>query len=92
MRRQWACEVAGRAGAAAPAGPAGERPRRERDERLRSRKFSSSRRPCSVQIDSGWNWTPQCGRSRWESPITVPSAVHAERRTTAGTASTRSEW
>ena len=84
-------EVAGRPARRAPAGPAGARSA-ARDERLRSRKFSSSRRPCSVQIDSGWNWTPQCGRSRWERPITVPSAVHAERRTTAGTASTRSEW
>src|SRR5680860_377760 len=28
---------------------------RREDRQLRSLKFSSSRRPCSVQTDSGWN-------------------------------------
>ena len=27
--------------------------------------------------DSGWNWTPQIGSSRWRRPITRPSSVQA---------------
>ena len=27
----------------------------------------SSSRPCSVSTDSGWNWTPSAGSSRWRS-------------------------
>ena len=34
---------------------------------VRSRKLASSRRPHSVQIDSGWNCTPQSGRVRCAS-------------------------
>ena len=30
-----------------------------------SRKFASSSWPCSVRTDSGWNWTPSAGSSRW---------------------------
>lgn len=33
-----------------------------------SRKFASSSRPYSVQIDSGWNCTPHSGRVRWATP------------------------
>ena len=42
-----------------------------------SRKFASSRAPCSVAIDSGWNCTPQIGRGAVPSPITTPSSAHA---------------
>lgn len=34
------------------------------------RKFSRSRMPPTVVIDSGWNWTPSTARVRWRSPIT----------------------
>ena len=33
--------------------------------------------PYSVQMDSGWNWTPQMGRDTWRNAITTPSAVQA---------------
>src|SRR5881394_1623871 len=51
---------------------------------LRSRKFSSSRRPCSVQIESGWNWTPHNGRSQCSTAIKTPSLVQAIPRSSGG--------
>ena len=52
-----------------------------------SRKFLSSRSPCSVRMDSGWNCTPCRGRSRCTTPITTsPSGPshQAVRRSTGG--------
>ena len=58
-----------------------------------ARKFSSSRRPCSLPIDSGWNCTPHSGRSRWRTPMTTPSSVQAIASRLSGSAgSTTSEW
>ena len=52
--------------------------RRQRVDRLRQgrvghqlRKFASSPMPCSVRTDSGWNWTPSAGSSRWRTPIST---------------------
>ena len=36
------------------------------------RKLASSSWPCSVRTDSGWNWTPSAGSSRWRSAISTP--------------------
>ena len=41
-----------------------------------SRKFFSSAWPCSVRIDSGWNWTPSSSASAsslWRTPMISPS-------------------
>ena len=78
-------------------GRVGGRRRRLRAERppcarVRSRKLRASVRPCSVEIDSGWNWTPHCGRVRCSSPMTTPSGVHAVTRSSAGQSATTSEW
>ena len=35
-------------------------------------------RPCGVSTDSGWNWTPSTGSSRWRTAITSPSGAVAE--------------
>jgi hypothetical protein len=60
---------------------------------VRSRKFASSRWPCSVSTDSGWNCTPHIGRSRCRMPITTPSSAHALGRRFAGSGVwTDSEW
>ena len=40
----------------------------------RSRKFRARSEPTGVSTDSGWNWTPSTGSSRWRTPITSPSA------------------
>ena len=32
-----------------------------------------ARAPSGVSTDSGWNWTPSIGSSRWRTPITSPS-------------------
>ena len=29
--------------------------------------------PPGVSTDSGWNWTPSAGSSRWRTAITMPS-------------------
>ncbi len=52
--------------------------------RVRSRKLRTSVRPCSVEIDSGWNCTPHRGRVRCSSAITTSSGVHAVTRRAAG--------
>src|SRR4029078_1709683 len=41
---------------------------------VRERKLRRRARPCSEAIDSGWNWTPSIGRSRWRRPMMVPSS------------------
>ena len=55
--------------------PAGIERRRRRpaspvDAATTSRKFWSRILPPSVKIDSGWNWTPYSGSSRWRRPMT----------------------
>ena len=40
-----------------------------------SRKFASRCLPCGVSTDSGWNWTPSAGSSRWRAPITTLAEV-----------------
>ena len=59
-----------------------------------SRKFASSRLPCSVRIASGWNCTPNTGSSRWRTPMISPSSVVAVTASDAGrlAASIASEW
>ena len=59
----------------------------------RSRKFSSRSRPTgSVSTDSGWNWTPSTGSSRWRTPITSPSSLVADTVRQSGTRVAASEW
>ena len=54
---------------------------------------ASSWRPCSVQIDSGWNWTPHSGRVRCATAISTPSLVQAIGSSSSGSGcSTHSEW
>ena len=45
-------------------------------------------RPCRVLTDSGWNCTPNRGRSLCSSPMTTPSGVQALTLSSAGTAPT----
>ena len=75
-----------------PGGRSGARRAERRRSRVRSRKLRTSARPCSVEIDSGWNCTPHSGRVRCSSPITTWSGVHAVTRSDGGTAPTTSEW
>ena len=50
--------------------------------------------PCSVRIDSGWNWIPSTGCWRWRIPITSPSGDQAVSSSASGNESraTASEW
>ena len=57
-----------------------------------SRKFCASRAPSGVSTDSGWNWTPSTGSSRWRTAITSSSEQVAEISRQSGTAVTASEW
>ncbi|GAA3061588.1 hypothetical protein GCM10020254_01780 [Streptomyces goshikiensis] len=60
---------------------------------VRSRKFAIMPRPCSVETDSGWNWTPQTGRVRWRRPMMTPSSDQAVASRESGRGSaTLSEW
>ena len=61
-------------------------------DQRRSRKFCPSRGPSGVSTDSGWNWTPSIGSSRWRTPITSPSGVRAVTSSSSGTVSAASEW
>src|SRR5207237_10452557 len=58
------------------------------------RKFCRSSLPCSVRIDSGWNWTPWTGYSRWRTAMITPESVRAVTSSESGTASgaAHSEW
>ena len=47
------------------------------------RKLPSSCLPSGVSTDSGWNWTPTAGSSRWRTPITTSSKA-AVRSSSAG--------
>ena len=69
-----------------PAGERVDRPREQFEAGLiacRARKLPSSSRPCSVRTDSGWNWTPSAGSSRWRTAITT-SPPKALRSSTSG--------
>ena len=59
-----------------------------------SRKFRSIWCPCSEAMLSGWNCTPSMGRSRWRSPMMVPSSSQAVTSRLSGrlARSTISEW
>ena len=57
-----------------------------------SRKLSAIAEPCGVSTDSGWNWMPSIGSSRWRMAITSPSAAVAETSNSSGTRVTASEW
>src|SRR5690606_1103149 len=69
--------------------------RRGRDVHGHSaRKFLSSRWPCWVRIDSGWNCTPYTGCSRCLTPMISPSSTQALTAKQSGSVSrsTASEW
>ena len=57
-----------------------------------SRKLRASCGPTSVRTDSGWNWTPSTGSSRWRTAITSPSAAVAETSRQSGIVVAASEW
>jgi hypothetical protein len=58
-----------------------------------SKKFWAISRPYSVEIDSGWNWTPQIGRLVCSTPITTPSSAQATTRPSGpGGVVIASEW
>ncbi len=46
----------------------------------RRRKLRSRSCPAPVRMLSGWNCTPSIGRSRWRTPITIPSHVAVTSR------------
>src|SRR5215510_14627237 len=58
------------------------------------KKLVSSRFPCSVMIDSGWNCTPSIGYCLCRRPIIRPSDVVADTSRQSGqdSFSTISEW
>ena len=60
----------------------------------RRRKLPIRRSPNSAATDSGWNWTPNCGRSPWLTAIGIPSSVVAVTRRQSGmdARSMQSEW
>ena len=58
----------------------------------RSRKLASSFLPSSVSTDSGWNWTPSAGSSRWRNPISTPPPRADSSRQSGRSGSTTSEW
>src|SRR5262249_54968364 len=57
-----------------------------------SRKLRASAGPCGVSTDSGWNWMPSTGSSRWRTAITSPSSVVAHTSSESGTRVAASEW
>ena len=70
-----------------------EQPReRLLDHSLPSRKFRASAGPSGVRTDSGWNWTPTAGSSRWRTAITSPSSANAVGSSTSGSRVAASEW
>jgi hypothetical protein len=56
------------------------------------RKFASSCLPSSVRTDSGWNWTPSAGRSRWRRPMITPPPLADTSKQSGTSSSTTSEW
>src|SRR5207244_4471287 len=61
-------------------------------DHLRSRKFRAICPPWGVSTDSGWNWTPSTGSSRWRTAITSPSSARADTSSSSGTRVAASEW
>src|SRR5215831_2355867 len=53
--------------------------------RMKLRRIVS---PCSVRMDSGWNYTSHSGRVAWRSAIVAPSLVHASFFKSGGSGST----
>src|SRR5262249_48698053 len=62
------------------------------DHRRASRKFLAISRPTGVRTDSGWNWTPSTGSSRWRTAITSPSAAVAQTSRHSGIEVAAREW
>ena len=56
------------------------------------RKLASRAIPSSVSTDSGWNWTPSAGSSRWRMPISTPSPRALTSRQSGRSSATISEW
>ncbi len=54
------------------------------DHQRPSRKLRASAGPSGVSTDSGWNWTPTIGSSRWRTAITSPSSAYAVGSSTSG--------
>ena len=71
-----------------------EQPRERLLDRHRrpSRKLRPSAGPSGVSTDSGWNWMPITGNSRWRTAITSPSSAVAQTSSSAGTVVAASEW
>ena len=59
---------------------------------LSPRKFFSSDLPCGVRTDSGWNWTPSAGSSRWRAPITTSPSEALSSSSSGRSGSATSEW
>ena len=57
-----------------------------------SRKLRISCGPIGVSTDSGWNWTPCTGSSRWRTAMISPSAAVAATSSSSGTLVAASEW
>ena len=57
-----------------------------------SRKLRPSAGPSGVSTDSGWNWMPITGNSRWRTAITSPSSAVAQTSSSSGTVTAASEW
>ena len=57
-----------------------------------SRKLRASSGPSGVSTDSGWNWMPTTGSSRWRTAMTSPSSVVAQTSRESGTRVAASEW
>ena len=45
-----------------------------------------------VSTDSGWNWTPSAGRSRWRTAITTPPPRAVTVSASGSSGSATSEW
>ena len=65
---------------------------RRLDHSLPSRKLRASAGPSGVSTDSGWNWTPTIGSSRWRTAITSPSSAYAVGTSSSGSFVAASEW
>ena len=57
-----------------------------------ARKFARMSLPCGVSTDSGWNWTPSAGSSRWRTPITTSPYVALSSSSSGSSGSATSEW
>ncbi len=60
--------------------------------RAEPRKLASRCLPCGVSTDSGWNWTPSAGSSRWRAPITTSPRLALSSSSSGRSGSATSEW